>query len=648
MEENKWRVRQLLMEKFPDLASVTTELINLNAILQLPKGTEHFLSDLHGEYDAFCHILRNASGVIRRKIDREFEDILTQEEKTALATLIYYPEQRLSYLKEKGDLSDDWYRVMLHRLVRLCRRVASKYTRSKVRKALPKEFSYVIEELLHTQGSDSHWASYYRGILETILKTRRADAFIVAISRLIQRLSVDRLHILGDIYDRGDGAHKILDTLISYHSVDLTWGNHDILWMGAAAGNPVCVLCAVRLCLRYHNPQILEHAYGISLRPLQQFADTYYREDPCHGFFPKCHTLSQEEACSFARMHKAATVLQFKLEDWLLKRHPEYEMDDRRMLKQIDFMNHSITLSGTSFPLTDWNFPTVSPERPAQLTAEEQQLKNTLCLGFSSSQKLKTHLQFLLSHGGMYRAMNNNLMFHGCIPMTETGEFATYRGMGGKALLEYCDSMVRNACSLPQNHPDKGDCLDFFWYLWAGKHSPLFGKQKMATFERYFLKEPSLHREEKNPYYGFLNQDTPKYAEKILKEFSLCAKGGFLINGHVPVLQKNGESPVKGGGKVFVIDGGLSKAYQHKTGIAGYTLSFNSEGFFLTAHSPFSSLSQAVEHQTDIVSQRVISSPFPEGVFVKDTDTGKQLRQQIEELEHLADYYRNQRISDFR
>ncbi len=643
MDSNKKRILSLLSQRFPDIASATSEIINLNAILQLPKGTEHFMSDLHGEYEAFRHILKNASGIIRIKIDEVFGNLLTKEEKTALATLIYYPKERLCYLKKAADLSNDWYRVTLSRLVELCRGVASKYTRSKVRKALPREFSYIIEELLWEQTHFRDKEAYYHSIVETILRTYRADAFLIALSHLIQRLSVDRLHILGDIFDRGPGPHIILDTLIRYHSVDIAWGNHDMLWMGAAAGNLACIASVIRISARYDHLETLESGYGISLRQLIAFADTHYKDDPCTAFLPLSNNapLDGLEADSVARLHKAIAVIQFKAEGALLLRHPEYEMEHRLLLSQVNSSNATLTVNGSCYPLCDTHFPTVDWENPFRLTREETELLEKLRQSFLHSVRLQEHVRFLFSKGGMYLIENGNLMYHGCIPMEEDGSFSKFLGYSGKSLLEYCDAMARKGYFLEDDHPQKEACRDFYWYLWCGPYSPLFGKRQMATFERYFTQEPKLHAEEKNPYYRFLEKQNSSWlSDKILTEFGLPTKGSYLINGHVPVRQKKGESPLKAGGKLFVIDGGLAKAYQPKTGIAGYTLISNSHGYLLTAHQPFSSKADAVEHETDIVSHPVASAAFPKRRLVCDTDTGKALMQQISELEELAEAYR--------
>lgn len=635
-DRNRKRVLELLSRQFPDIASATAEIINLNAILQLPKGTEHFISDLHGEYEAFRHLLRNASGIIRIKMDEVFGCFLTREEKNALATLIYYPEERLSHLKKSGELSHDWYRRNLSHLVELCRGVCSKYTRSKVRKALPKEFSYIIEELLWEQKHFKDKEHYYHSITETILQTGRADAFLVALSFLIQRLSVDKLYILGDIFDRGPAPHRILDTLSCHHNTHITWGNHDMLWMGAASGNLACIASVIRICARYHHLEILEKGYGISLRQLIAFSDSYRQNNSCACFLKTKNPSAEDLA--LAHLEQTAMLLQCKAEADILRRHPEYEMEDRLLLSQIHPQTNTITIRGKSYSLCDGCFSAMDFKNPFVFTEEETEILEKLQHNFLHSPTLQNHIRFLYAKGGMYCRENGNLMYHGCIPLNSDGSFASFLGYSGKALLDYCDQMARKGYFLPADHPEKKDCRDFFWYLWCGKHSPLFGKEKMATFERYFVEDTTLHKEEKNPYYHLMDSQT--LAETILAEFGLFSPHSRLINGHVPVKQKEGESPVKAGGKLFVIDGGLSPAYQAGTGIAGYTLISNSHGFLLTAHQPFSSKADAVANQTDMISAPIASASFPQRMKVSQTDTGKELATCIEELSELVDAYR--------
>ena len=633
------RILKLLSEQFGDISSATTEIINLSAILQLPKGTEHFLSDLHGEYEAFSYLLRSASGVIRLKIEEVFEHLLTTEEKDNLANLVYDPKTELSTLKKQVPLGEDWYRVTLYRLVKLCRVMASKYTRSKVRKALPREFSYIIEELLHEHQHFSDKDSYYRGILETILHTGRANHFLIAIAELIQRLAVDCLHILGDIFDRGPNPHRILDTLIQYHSVDIAWGNHDILWMGACAGNPACVAAVLRISARYNHLETLENGYGIGLRQLVSFGERVYKTHLAQAFYPVgVDFINQREQQSVAALHQAIAVIEWKLSAQIIRRHPEYEMEDRLLLGQIDFSKKEVMIEGKAYPINPDFFPTVNPAHPEELTREEGELMQLLCRLFQNSQKLSAHVNFLFSHGGMYRVMNGNLMYHGCIPMEGNGEFVSFLGQQGKGLLDFSEKMVRKGFFLPQDHPEKEHCRDFFWYLWCGKYSPLFGKGGMKTFERYFLEEKATHHEEKNPYYQLIETaHSEKIAQKILAEFSLTGENAHIINGHVPVRQSRGENPVKAGGRLFMIDGGLSPAYRKQTGIGGYTLIFNSHGFLLTAHEPFSEEKEGQRRR--LSSRTVATAPFGDRIRVLDTDAGKELGRRIEELVELVRFY---------
>jgi len=635
----------LLAKRYPTVQSASSEIINLRAILHLPKGTEHFLSDLHGEYESFIHILHNASGVIRRKINRLYETSMTEKQRRELATLIYYPERKLSLLQsEAGDL-DEWYRVTLYRLVEVCRVVGSKYTRSKVRKALPPDFEYIIDELLHSDDDDKDKHDYYRCIIEAILQTGRADAFIVAISKTIQRLAIDRLHIIGDIYDRGPGAHIILDELCSYHQVDIQWGNHDIVWMGAAAGNPVCALNAVCLCAKYNNFDILEEGYGVSLRRLSAFAQEMYGGDPCLPFMPKLTgeaKASDAQLRDAARMHKAAAVIMFKQEHALIARHPEYRMDDRLVLGTLDLRAGTVRSGGKTWALRDTFFPTVSPDAPWALTQDEQRIADGLCRSFARSERLRKHARFLFSHGGMALKTNGNLLYHGCIPMEEDGSFSVIeldgQSCAGKSYIEYCDRTVRNGYFAPEHSPERRAGQDFFWYLWCCPRSPLFGKTHMATFERYFIEDAAAWEEGKNPYYALL--ETEDTARAILLNFGLDPDSSHIINGHVPVKVKKGESPIKAGGRLLVIDGGLSRPYQPTTGIAGYTLLFSSHEMMLVSHEPFQTASLAVSEGLDIRSTPVMVERMPRRLLVGDTDNGRELTGQIADLQDLVKAYR--------
>ncbi|WP_139904767.1 fructose-1,6-bisphosphatase [Clostridium thermarum] len=642
---------KLLSKQYPNIAAASTEIINLQAILNLPKGTEHFISDVHGEHESFSHVLRNASGVIKRKIDDVFGNSLRESEKKSLATIIYYPEQKLEYiLKEEKDI-EDWYKITLYRLIQICKVVSSKYTRSKVRKALPKDFGYIIEELIHEDSDVANKQHYYNNIIETIIKLDRSNAFIISISKLIQRLAIDRLHVIGDIYDRGPGADIILDTLMDYHSLDIQWGNHDIVWMGAAAGSEACICNAIRFSARYANLHIIEESYGINLLPLATFAMEYYDDDPCTNFMPKsiaAKELPEKESRLIAMMHKAITIIQFKLEGQIIKRHPEYDMDSRLLLDKIDYERGTICLNQREYALNDRHFPTIDPANPYELTVEEKKLIDKLKSSFISSIKLQEHARFLFSKGSMYTVYNSNLLFHGCIPMDEGGNFKKIkiggRAYSGKIFFDEAEILVRSGYFNNCVSEEKQDGMDFAWYLWCGPDSPLFGKKKMATFERYFIDDEETHIEEKNQY--FYLKDDEEICNRILREFGLNPDNSHIINGHVPVKVRKGESPIKANGKLLDIDGGFSRAYQPETGIAGYTLIYNSYGLILASHEPFESTIKAIEEEKDILSTNVIL----EQVFVRktvgDTDIGAELRNQIKDLTMLLTAYRNGLIKE--
>lgn len=645
MEQETLKFLRLLSQRYPNIQTASSEIINLNAILNLPKGTEHFLSDLHGEYEAFSHILRNASGVIKGKIDEAFQTTLTQAERKTLATLIYYPRQKLALVKKEQRYLNDWYKITLYRLVEICRIIASKYTRSKVRKALPKDFEYIIEELLHEHGDVENKQKYYAGIIDTIIKTGRADAFITELAHLIQRLAIDRLHILGDIFDRGPGADLIMETLKRYHCVDVQWGNHDVTWMGAAAGSPACIASVLRLAARYNNLDTVEDGYGISLRPLVTFAMEVYRKDPCACFLPESVNGNDGDSMKdleiMAKIHKAIAVIQFKLEGEIIRRNPVYEMEDRLLLDKIDFEKGTLRLDGKEFPMKDMHFPTVQPENPYRLTPEENDVMEKLRTFFMHSEKLQEHIRFLYSKGGMYLKFNGNLLYHGCIPVEEDGSFMAFEteeGMlSGKALLDWADKTARKGYFLPQDAEEKQRSEDFLWYLGCGKKSPLFGKSKMSTFERYFIEDKEEWTEKKNAYYD--KMEDAALCERILKEFDMDPETSHIINGHVPVKCKAGEKPIKANGKLFVIDGGLSKAYQATTGIAGYTLIYNSYGLLLTSHQPFCSRTRAIEEEQDIHSTTEVVEKTSTRMRVADTDIGLALKSQIEELQLLLEAY---------
>ena len=642
---------QLLSQSFPNIAEASTEIINLEAIMNLPKGTEHFLADLHGESEAFQHVLKNASGNIKRKVNELFGNDIRESEKKELCTLIYYPEQKLELIKAQETDLDDWYRITIHQLVKVCRDVSSKYTRSKVRKSLPEDFSYIIEELLHESLSDSDKAAYVSVIVNTIISTGRADDFIVAICNVIQRLAIDQLHILGDIYDRGPGAHKIMDTLRQYHSWDIQWGNHDILWMGASAGNNACICNVLRLCLRYANLATIEE-YGINLVPLATFALDTYGDDPCEEFMPKVLADNQqldEKTCLLtARMHKAITVIQLKEEATVFHRHPEWKMDDRCLFDSIDYERGICRINGKGYEMKSCHFPTIDPASPNTLTAEEKDLMDKLHHSFRISEKLHKHIRTLLSHGCMYTVTNSNLLFHASIPLCDDGslkEVEIYPGQrySGKALMHNIGMMIRAAFEsgvdkelqvFPRDY-----ARDFFLYLWCGKDSPLFDKSKMATFERYFLKDKETYKEEKGNYFKL--RDSAEICDRILDAFEVKGNVRHIINGHVPVHASKGENPIKAGGRLMVIDGGFSEAYHSETGIAGYTLVYHSRGFQLVQHEPFTSARDAIVRETDIKSTTQIVEMSAHRMLVADTDKGEELRTQVADLKKLLYAYRH-------
>ena len=641
---------KLLSEKYTSIRSASTEIINLSAILELPKGTEHFVSDIHGEHEAFLHVLRNGSGSIKRKIEDAFEDTLSKKEKRSLATLIYYPENKLPLVLKKINDPDGWYRTTLFRLIKLCRIISSKYTRSRVRKALPTDFAYVIEELLHQQEGIYDRQEYYSSIIDSIISTGRAEAFIIALSNLIQRLSIAHLHLLGDVYDRGPGAHIIMDKLMKYHSLDFQWGNHDIVWMGAAAGSEACITNVIRVSLRYANMETLENGYAISMLPLASFAMEEYSDDPCLQFIPKTSSgnYSEHEKLLMARMHKAITVIQLKLEGQIIKRRPHFLMDDRLLLHQINLSDGSVNLKGMTYPLLDSNFPTINPDDPYKLSAREQKVMQNLKLSFSQSNTLQEHVRFLYSKGSMYRTYNGNLLYHGCIPMNPDGTMRRFhfddKLHSPKEFMDRLDRLVRQGYFAVTDPEKKQYGEDTMWYLWSGSQSPLFGKNKMATFERYFIADSDTHSEEMNPYYQY--RTNASVMKLILEEFGLDPQKGHVINGHVPVKVRSGEKPLKAGGKLLVIDGGFAKAYQSKTGIAGYTLIFNSYGMLLASHEPFESIEKAIREELDIHSEIRVVEKNPNRIRVRDTDDGKVIAKKIRDLQELLDAYRTGLIKE--
>ncbi len=639
----------LLSQSFPTASDAAKEIINLEAILNLPKGTEHFLADIHGENEAFEHVLKNASGNIKRKVGEIFGNSIRESEKKELCTLIYYPEQKLELVKAAEQDIDDWYHITIHQLVRVCRDVSSKYTRSKVRKSLPEEFSYIIEELLHERTDDQDKAAYVAVIVDTIITTGRADDFICALCNVIQRLAIDRLHILGDIYDRGPGAHIIMDVMRRYQSWDIQWGNHDILWMGAAAGNDACICNVLRLSLRYANLATLEDGYGINLLPLATFALETYGDDPCLEFVPRLLKPGKTDEKTLqltAKMHKAITIIQFKEENRLFHRHPEWQMEDRCLLEQVDTQRQACVINGKSYALKDSNLPTGT----MSLTAEETELMKKLHHSFRVSEKLRRHIGTILSHGCMYNICNSNLLYHASVPLNDDGTLKDVEILGqrynGRRLMEYIGQLVRSAFESDTEPELKAYAKDYFLYLWCGKDSPLFDKSKMATFERYFLTDRETYKEEKGAYFQLRNDAS--VCDRILDAFGVGGSNRHIINGHVPVHASKGENPIKAGGRLMVIDGGFSEAYHSETGIAGYTLIYHSRGFQLVQHEPFTSTNDAIMRGTDIKSTMQIVEMSTHRMLVADTDKGRELREQINDLKQLLHAYRHGIIKEKR
>ena len=651
--EEDMRYLQLLSQSFPTVAEASTEIINLQAILNLPKGTEHFLADIHGEYEAFIHVLKNASGNIKRKVNELFGNTLRESEKRELCTLIYYPAQKLELVKHNETDIDDWYHITLHQLVAVCRDVSSKYTRSKVRKSLPADFSYIIQELLHEHTEDHDKTAYVNVIVDTIISTGRADDFIIAIANVIQRLAIDSLHILGDIFDRGPGAHIIMDTMRKYHSWDMQWGNHDILWMGAAAGNDACICNVIRLSLRYGNLPTLEEGYGINLVPLATFAMETSKNDPCTEFIPKtsggASQLDEKTLRLTAQMHKAIAVIQFKVESQIIAKHPEWKMNDRCLFEHVDYQNGTIELQGKTYKMSSCSFPTINPAAPSELSPEEEILISKLHHSFSVCEKLHKHIRVMLQHGCMYGIYNNNLLFHASCPLNEDGslkEVEIYPGKkySGRALMHHTGMQIRTAFQQDSAPEERDYAIDYFLYLWCGPDSPLFDKSKMATFERYFIADKETHVEEKGYYFKL--RDDEEVIDHILDAFGVVGSNRHIINGHVPVRTLKGENPIKANGKLMVIDGGFSKAYHNETGIAGYTLVYHSRGFQLVQHEPFTSTEDAIQRGTDIKSTTQIVEMSNRRMLVADTDIGVELRKQIDDLEELLYAYRHGYIKE--
>ena len=645
--QEELRYLKLLAQQYPTVQAASSEIINLQAILNLPKGTEHFISDVHGEHEAFLHILNSCSGVIREKVDDLFASTISKGERDELATLIYYPEEKLEQLHREMDNMDEWYRITLHRLIEVCRFVTSKYTRSKVRKALPKDYAYIIDELIHTNYAEADKRDYFENIISTIIDLEQADGFIEAVSAVIKRMAVDHMHIVGDIFDRGPRADIIMDSLLDYHSVDIQWGNHDILWMGAASGSRTLVATVLANSIHYNNLEVIETGYGISLRPLSVFANEIYKDCDVHRFAvkltgPDADQYSEKDKLLSARMHKAITIILFKLEGQKLLRHPEYGMSDRLLLDKIDYQNKCITIGDTTYPLEDVDFPTVDPKDPYTLTPEEDTVINQLTASFLRSEKLQKHIRFLYSKGSLYKVFNGNLLFHGCIPMTAEGELLSFRIGGkerrGREFLDYADTAARQAYYYKLGTPERQLGMDFLWFLWAGRNSPIFGRDRMTTFERRLIKDESAWTEPKNPYYTYY-QD-PAVCDMLLKEFGLEGPHCHIINGHIPVKSKKGESPIKGGGKLIVIDGGFCKAYQSTTGIAGYTLIYNSWVLRIVSHEPFCGRKTAIEKNMDIANSSRVFERMDTRIKIAQTDIGAKLQAQADALRDLLCAYK--------
>lgn len=643
----------LLAEQYPTTDLACTEIIKLSAMQKLPKLTEHFMSDIHGEYESFLHILKNASGVIKSKIKTIYGHTLSRHERMVLATLIYYPERKLELIKNTVEHIDDWYTITIYRLIEVCRLIASKYARVNIRKALPDSFGDVIDELIHANSDIQHDKDdYYSKIITSIIELGQADQVITEISHLIQRLAIGKLHIIGDIFDRGPRADIILDRLLNYHSVDIQWGNHDIEWMGAAAGSLACIANVISISTKYTNFDCLEDGYGINLRPLTVFALETYADDPCVCFIPRNPnkvSISEHDSDFWAKLHKAIAIIQFKLEGQIILRHPEYKMSNHLLLDKINYTDYTIKIDGKTYNLKDNNFPTINPENPYELTAEEADLMNKLKTSFKNSEKLQKHVKFLYAKGSMYKSYNSNLLYHGCIPMNENGSFAEFeidgKSVKGKELLDASEAMARIGYFEKNDMQKKQNGQDFLWYLWCGASSPLYGKSKMTSFERYFIEDESTWTEVKDPYYSLISNQ--EICNKILTEFGISPYSySHIINGHVPVKIKKGENPVKANGKLLVIDGGLSKAYQAQTGIAGYTLLFNSHGLLLSAHDSFESVEMAIKNEVDIHSTLDIIDTAPKRILLEHTDYGIAAAKKIEALKALVEAYKQGTIKE--
>ncbi len=638
------RYLRLLSQKYQTVAAAASEIIRIEALLRLPKGTEHFMSDLHGEHEAFVHILNSASGVIREKIDTVLGTGVPAEERAELATLVYYPNQKLPELKARQKDLHAWYRMTLLRLIDLCRFVSSKHTRDHVRRCLPQNCGYILDELLHAHFEDHDKDQYYGEIIESIIRYDRADAYIIRFCEVIKRLAVDRLHIVGDLFDRGPRPDRILDSLMAHHQVDIQWGNHDVVWMGAAAGSPLCIMTVLKTTLAYNNLDTLEGGYGISLRRLERFAQHTYADSDVSRWLPHAdQRTAAGDLTAAARMHKAVTIMMLKLEAQVIARNPDFDLQGRDFLNHIDFAAGTVDYFGTTYPLLDCDFPTVDPANPAALTADEEKITAELVRSFAESERLQRHVQFLYAHGAFYKMCNGNLLYHGAVPMTEDGAFAAIRFEGiarsGKQLFDYCDRRARQGYSAPAGSPARLAGQDFLWYLWCGAKSPLFGRSAMTTFERLYIADPAAQVEIKDPYYRHIAD--PHTAEHILREFGLSGEGSHIVNGHVPVRAIEGESPIKGGGRLIIIDGGFCRAYHRRTGIAGYTLVYNSRGLILRTHQPFESVEKAIHEDEDIASKSEYIYTAPQRILVRDTDEGGRKQALIRDLTALVETYQS-------
>ena len=639
---NKSKYLKLLSKEFKNITEVAEEIINLKAILNLPKGTELFLSDIHGEYEPFTHILNNGAGIIRSKIDDVFENQTTEKERNTLATLIYYPEEKLKLIKEEYNKQslDEWYTITLYRLVEVARKVSSKYTRSKVRKAIKSGFEYIIDEMLHAQvNNERDKERYYKQIIKTIIELGQADSFIIAISDLIKQMAIDHLHVIGDIFDRGRQPDLVIEKLMKFHSLDIQWGNHDILWMGAALGNMASIATVIRICARYNNIGILEDAYGINIRPLSTFAQEVYGNDDCKKFMPKVFDYNKYDSSdrkTIAKIHKAITIIQFKIEGNLIKKHPEYNLNDRLLLDKMDIENGFVTIEGKKYEINDKNFPTIDKNNPYKLTKEEKEVIERLTESFVHSKELNNHINYLFSKGAMYTVFNNNLLFHGCMPSNEDGSFKEVNFLGktvkGKEYFDEINEVVSKVYLTKEE-----DLVDIMWFLWISPDSPFFGKEKMVTFESYFVDDESTHKEPKNAYYHLVEDE--EYCNKVLMEFGLNYEDSHIVNGHMPVKAKDGESPIKANGKLLIIDGGFAKSFREKTGNAGYILTYNSYGLLLSQTKPFESVQKAIEEEKDIISEIIIKKDDVARKTVGDTDIGTKLKGEIDDLEELMKAY---------